>query len=87
MLKLCARYRFGHLSVRISFGIRHSCFVIDIHGNLRAPLNGFVPGEAAALGEVNSAVITLSPSFKPSVTSVTTPSLIPFLICTAFGRP
>jgi hypothetical protein len=58
-----------------------------LHGNLRAPLNGFVEGELAALGEVNSAVITRSPSFKPSVTSVTMPSLIPVLIWTGFGRP
>src|SRR5262249_7743772 len=57
------------------------------HGNLRAPLNGFVPGDEAALGELSSAVITFSPSFKPSVTSVTIPSLIPVLIWAGFGRP
>src|ERR1041384_7868200 len=58
-----------------------------VHGNLRPPPpNGFVDGEFDDAAAESSAVITLSPSFNPSVTSVTMPSLIPVLICTGFGR-
>src|SRR5262249_163586 len=59
-----------------------------LHGNLRCPLKGFVGGELDGDADPeSSAVTTLSPSFKPSVTSVTMPSLIPVLICAGFGRP
>src|SRR5713101_6073309 len=57
------------------------------HGKRRGPPpNGLAGGEAAAVVAVSSAVTTPSPSFKPSTTSVMTPSLIPVLICTACGR-
>ena len=76
------------MNIRISFGIRHSCFVIAYHGNLLPPLNGLVGGELGGdADEVSSAVTTLSPSLKPSVTSVTIPSLIPVFIWTGFGLP
>ncbi len=53
------------------------------HGKRRGPPpNGLAGGEAAAVVDVSSAVTTRSPSFKPSTTSVMTPSLIPVLICT-----
>src|SRR5437764_1154156 len=58
------------------------------YGNLRCcPLNGFAGGELDPAGDVSSAVTTRSPSFKPSVTSVIIPSLIPVLIWTGFGLP
>jgi hypothetical protein len=55
-------------------------FVFIDYGNLRAPLKGFAGGELDADGDESSAVTTRSPSFRPSVTSVTIPSLIPVLI-------
>ena len=59
----------------------------NAHGNLRGPPpNGFAGGEAAVDVDVSSAVTTESPCFKPSITSVTTPSLMPVLICTGRGE-
>src|SRR5262249_41638497 len=56
------------------------------HGNLRGPPeNGFAGVDAGCDFAAISAVTTRSPSFNPSTTSVTTPSLIPILICTGFG--
>jgi len=58
------------------------------YGNLRCcPLNGFAGGDDDADDDESSAVTTRSPSFKPSVTSVIIPSLIPVLIWTGFGLP
>src|SRR5437868_13502856 len=56
----------------------------NAHGNRRDGPNGLVAGEDD-VAEVSPAVITPSPSFKPSRTSVTTPSLIPVLIITGSG--
>src|SRR5207249_8242969 len=56
------------------------------YGNRRPPENGLGGGDAAGDFDANSAVTTRSPSFNPSMTSVTTPSLIPVLICTGCGR-
>jgi hypothetical protein len=56
------------------------------YGNLRPPENGFAGVDAGWDFVAISAVTTRSPSFRPSITSVTTPSLIPVLICTAVGR-
>src|SRR2546426_6668326 len=61
--------------------------LISNHGNLRGPPNGLAGGDAAGDVDASSAVTTRSPSFNPSMTSVTTPSLIPVLICTGCGRP
>src|SRR5262245_5845485 len=59
----------------------------DLHGNRRGPPpNGFGGGDDEAVVELISAVTTWSPSFKPSTTSVTTPSLMPVLICPGCGR-
>jgi hypothetical protein len=58
---------------------------MTIYGNLRPPENGFAGVDAGWAFAAISAVTTLSPSFNPSTTSVTTPSLIPVLICTGFG--
>jgi hypothetical protein len=56
-------------------------------GNLRwPPENGFAGVDAGWDFAAISAVTTRSPSFNPSTTSVTTPSLIPVLICTGAGR-
>src|SRR6266542_4367609 len=56
------------------------------YGNRRGPPeNGLAGVDGAAGFDNNSAVTTRSPSFKPSTTSVTTPSLIPVLIWTDFG--
>src|SRR5262245_55130173 len=57
------------------------------HGNLRPPENGFAGVDAGWGFVAISAVTTRSPSFNPSTTSVTTPSLIPVLIWTGFGCP
>src|SRR5262245_3491834 len=58
----------------------------DSYGNRRdPPPKGFVAGDGAA-AELSSAVTTRSPSFRPSTTSVTIPSLIPVLICAGCGR-
>src|SRR6266536_1413059 len=58
------------------------------HGKRRGPPeNGLAGGDPAGDFEASSAVTTRSPSFNPSMTSVTTPSLIPVLICTGWGRP
>src|SRR5206468_12245173 len=58
------------------------------YGNRRGPPeNGLAGGDPAGDLEDSSAVTTRSPSFDPSMTSVTTPSLIPVLICTGCGRP
>src|SRR4051812_21599230 len=51
------------------------------HGNLLPPPpNGFGAGVPELDAGIISVVITLSPSFNPSSTSVTMPSLIPVLI-------
>src|SRR5262245_34427734 len=55
------------------------------YGNLRPPENGFAGVDAGCDFVAISAVTTRSPSFRPSTTSVTTPSLIPVLIWTGFG--
>jgi hypothetical protein len=56
------------------------------YGNLRGPPeNGFAGVDAGWDFVAISAVTTRSLSFNPSTTSVTTPSLIPVLICTGFG--
>jgi len=60
----------------------------ESYGNLRgAPENGFAGVDAGWAFVVISAVTTVSLSFNPSTTSVTTPSLIPVLIWTGFGCP
>src|SRR5439155_25224612 len=57
------------------------------YGNRRAPPeNGLGGGGAAGDLAANSAVITRLPSFNPSITSVTSPSLYPVSICTGCGR-
>jgi hypothetical protein len=56
------------------------------YGNLRwPPENGFAGVDAGWDFAAISAVTTRSPSFNPSTTSVTTPSLIPVLICAGVG--
>src|SRR6266699_6776347 len=61
---------------------RDGLFFPNDHGNLRwLPENGFAGVDAGWDFAAISAVTTPSPSFNPSTTSVTTPSLIPVLIC------
>src|SRR5437660_495662 len=62
-------------------------FAIATLGMRRGPAeNGFADVDAGCDFAAISAVTTRSPSFNPSMTSVTTPSLIPVLICTGVSR-
>jgi len=66
---------------------KNEFFFHERYGNRRGPPpKGFAGGDGALAGEVSSAVTTRSLFFRPSATSVTTPSLIPVLICAGLGR-
>ena len=86
MLNICGFAAWLNIEVRagLALGTARSTlrrFGFIGYGNLRCPpLKGLVGDDDDAAGDVNSAVTTRSPSFRPSVTSVIIPSLIPVLI-------